>query len=58
MAVTSDSRKVVSSDRQGLMFVWLADSGQIMQKFSILGQRLSVSNSMKHVICSVPGENW
>ncbi|XP_065332021.1 protein qui-1 [Cloeon dipterum] len=57
MAVASDSRRVVSSDRHGLMFVWLADSGQVMQKFSILGQHLSISNSMKHVVCSSPGEN-
>ena len=57
VAVMSDSRRAVSSDRQGTIAVWLADSGQLLQNCAGPGQRLAVSPNMQHVVFSSPGEN-
>jgi hypothetical protein len=53
----SDSRRAVSSDRQGTIAVWLADSGQLLHSCAGPGQRLAVSHSMHHVVYSTPGDH-
>lgn len=56
VGVLSDSRRVVSSDRQGVLTVWLADNATLLH--SALGPTnyLQITNNMKYAV-SGDGDN-
>lgn len=56
MSVLSDSRRVVSADRQGVFTVWLADNATLLH--SALGPTtyMAISYDMKFVV-SGDGDN-
>jgi len=51
VAVMLDSRRVVSSDRQGVLAVWLADNATLLHSCIGPGMCLAVTNSMKYAVC-------
>lgn len=56
VGVLSDSRRVVSSDRQGVLAVWLADNATLLHTALGPTNYLSITNNMKYVI-SGDGDN-
>lgn len=51
VAVMLDSRRVLSSDRQGVLAVWLADNATLLHSCIGPGMCLAVTNSMKYAVC-------
>ncbi|XP_069684220.1 protein qui-1 [Periplaneta americana] len=51
VAVMLDSRRVVSSDRQGVLAVWLADNATLLHSCIGPGMCLAVTNNMKYAVC-------
>jgi hypothetical protein len=51
VAIMSDSRRVVSSDRKGVLAVWLADSASLLHSGIGPGMCLAVTNNMKYAVC-------
>lgn len=45
-----DSRRVVSADCDGLLSVWLADSGTLLQTVQGPHKHLAVTNNMKFAV--------
>lgn len=56
VGVLSDSRRVVSSDRQGVLAVWLADNATLIHTALGPTNYISITNNMKYVI-SGDGDN-
>lgn len=48
--VTSDSEKVVSSDKAGVIAVWLSDNGTLLNSVICPATNLSVTNNMKYLV--------
>lgn len=51
VAIMLDSRRVVSSDRQGVLAVWLADNATLLHSCIGPGMCLAVTNNMKYAVC-------
>jgi hypothetical protein len=51
VAAMLDSRRVVSSDRQGVLAVWLADNATLLHSCIGPGMCLAVTNNMKYAVC-------
>ena len=51
VAVMLDSRRVVSSDRQGVLAVWVADNATLLHSCIGPGMCLAVTNNMKYAVC-------
>lgn len=45
-----DSRRIISADRDGLLCVWLADSGTLLQTVQGPHKSLAVTNNMKFAV--------
>lgn len=45
-----DSSRIISSDRNGSLNVWLADNGSLTQSSSGLSKCLAVTNNMKYTV--------
>lgn len=50
--IMMDSRRIVSTDIQGVAFVWMADSGTVLQTIQGPYKQLNVTNNMKFAICT------
>ncbi|GLG97135.1 F-box/WD repeat-containing protein 7 [Gryllus bimaculatus] len=51
VAAMQDSRRVVSSDRQGVLAVWLADNATLLHSCIGPDKSLAVTNNMKYAVC-------
>ncbi|XP_058061583.1 protein qui-1 [Anopheles bellator] len=47
-----DSRRIISADRDGCLYVWVADSGIVLQSVQGPHKCLSVTNNMKFAVCT------
>lgn len=47
-----DSRRIISADRESCLFVWMADSGTILQSVQGPFKCLAVTNNMKFAVCT------
>lgn len=58
MAVLSDSRRVVTSDKAGVIAVWVADNAQLL--YSALGPSkcLTVTHNMKYIVSGDGDNRW
>jgi NACHT domain- and WD repeat-containing protein len=48
--VMMDSRRIVSADREGCLYVWLADTSTILQSVNAPYKYLAVTNNMKFAV--------
>lgn len=58
VGVLSDSRRVVSGDKQGVIAVWIADNGNLLH--TILGptQYMAITNNMKYAVSGDGGNRY
>lgn len=47
-----DSSRIISSDRNGHLYVWLADNGSLIQSYNGPSKCLAVTNNMKYYVCT------
>lgn len=50
--IMMDSRRIVSIDTTGIAYVWMADTGTVLQTIQGPYKQLSVTNNMKFAICT------
>lgn len=55
--VASDSRKVLSADRNGFLKLWLADNGAVVLSCRGPTSFLDITTNIKFAVCGV-GDNW
>lgn len=48
-----DSSRIISSDRNGSLNVWLADNGSLTQSSSGFSKCLAVTNNMKYTVSKI-----
>ncbi|XP_055839533.1 protein qui-1 isoform X2 [Episyrphus balteatus] len=56
VVVLMDSRRVISSDREGFLYVWLAEAATLLQTIQGPYKTLAVTNNMKFAV-STNGDN-
>lgn len=50
--IMMDSRRIVSSDRDGISHVWMADSTTVLQTIQGPYKSMAITNNMKFAVCS------
>lgn len=53
LTVMMDSRRIISADRDGLLCVWLAESGTLLQTIQGPYKSLAATNNMKFGVSTV-----
>lgn len=52
VVVMMDSTRIISSDRNDTLCIWLADNGNLLQSFIGLSKCVQVANNMKYAACT------
>lgn len=52
VSVMMDSSRIISSDRNGNLHVWLADNGSLLHSYNGPSKCLAVTNNMKYYVCT------
>lgn len=50
LTIMMDSRRIISADRDGLLCVWLAESGTLLQTIQGPSKSLAATNNMKFAV--------